>query len=271
MKKTDFCALGLCVAVAAVFLCAGCNDSGVENIEGGAVTFLRTFKGGINDSTDITVPEIVYGPPLIDERDGQEYRTVKLGSQMWMAENLNYEPDSGNSWCYGNSAENCAKYGRLYDWATAMGLDTSYNHKKWDSKYHEKQQGICPVGWHLPLESEAPPPCLNVYESRKLKAKTGWSVNGESSGNGTDDCGFAALPGGYREEVYGDFLSVGEIGYWWISGERVSSPIPYRNIRTFGLSSRTDDFIFPEIRVTTVDWLDSDGKEIGCSVRCVQD
>jgi len=69
---------------------------------------------------------------FIDERDGKRYKTIKIGNQEWMAENLNYS--TGNSWCYDNSSGNCNKYGRLYDWETA--------------------KNVCPSGWHLPSKSE---------------------------------------------------------------------------------------------------------------------
>jgi len=142
------------------------------------------------------------GAPLQDARDNQTYATIIIGSQTWMAENLNYI--ANGSKCYENSDSNCDQYGRLYDWATA--------------------RNACPAGWHLPNETEwtklAVATGNSGYEAAtKLKAKNGWN-----NSNGTDDYGFSALPGG----VFGQaslfnpdfsFLDKGNGGYWWTSTE----------------------------------------------------
>ncbi|MCL2283106.1 MAG: hypothetical protein FWC26_07295, partial [Fibromonadales bacterium] len=132
--------------------------------------------------------------PLHDKRDGKTYRTVKIGTQIWMAENLNY--DAENSKCYENKPENCEKYVRLYDWETAMKS--------------------CPSSWHLPSNEEWKT-LVNFAGGRniagkKLKAKKGWN----EKGNGTDGFGFSALPGGsgYSDDKFSD---VGNYGYWWSS------------------------------------------------------
>jgi len=147
-----------------------------------------------------------------DKRDGQTYKKVTIGWQTWMAENLNYEMDS--SWCYNDSASNCDKYGRLYNWEAA--------------------KTACPVGWHLPTDGDWSLLCEKVggeaaswpnrwhIAGNKLKAKSGWyDWDGNDSGNGTDDYGFSALPGGEGnlkgEFYYYKFSGLGSVGTWWTS------------------------------------------------------
>jgi len=134
-----------------------------------------------------------------DPRDGQTYRMVKIGSHTWMAQNLNFK--TGNSWCYDNNDANCGKYGRLYTWETALTA--------------------CPDGWHLPSHGEWQ--ALVDFAGgegavNKLKSKSGWSEDG----NGTDEYGFSALPGGsgYSSgDAGGDFSHAGNNGDWWSATE----------------------------------------------------
>jgi uncharacterized protein (TIGR02145 family) len=158
--------------------------------------------------TAITCPDIAIGP-LYDNRDQQTYKIALIGNQVWMAENLNF--DTTDSKCYSNSTANCEKYGRLYDWATATALPSSCNSSSCSSQIQPKHKGVCPFGWHIPSDAEWD--ALIAFAGgntagTKLKAKSGWG-----SGNGTDDYGFSALPGG----VGGSgsyFGSVGSIGQW---------------------------------------------------------
>ena len=130
---------------------------------------------------------ITYGT-LTDERDRQTYKTVKIGTQTWVAQNINYQTESG-SWCYKNSADSCNKYGRLYDWKTATT--------------------VCPKGWKLPSREDWDR--LVETAGEKLKSKSGWNENG----NGTDNYGFSALPGGGRDYIDGRFYYAGNRGHWW--------------------------------------------------------
>jgi len=223
MKKMILSVTGFTAVfvVIGAFLCGGCNDAGVKSGGGDAVVFLKRFAEG---SDGVATFE--------DVRDGKKYKKVEISTQTWMAENLNYTPQSGNSWCYDypinrycgddlcfeydRNINYCDKYGRLYDWATAMGLDASYNHKKWDGN-ETKVQGICPDGWRLPSAKDWEKLLAYAGDGAKvrLKAKTDWF-----RGNGVDDLGFSALPGGAHgatDDSYNWLETPGIAGYWWSS------------------------------------------------------
>ncbi|MDR0287618.1 MAG: hypothetical protein LBI03_07965, partial [Clostridiales bacterium] len=144
-----------------------------------------------------------------------------------MAENLNYrgtEPDTIGK-CYSNNTSNCKKYGRLYNWATAMALSTSCNSSFCASQVSAKHQGICPSGWHIPSNADldALMTAVGVSAGTKLKATSGWNNNG----NGTDNYGFSALPGGGGNSN-GNFYNVGDDGRWWSSTEGSADYAYYR-------------------------------------------
>jgi uncharacterized protein (TIGR02145 family) len=224
---------------------------------------------------------------ITDSRDGQTYKTVKIGQQNWMAQNLNYLPKIGNHWCYDNRADNCAKYGRLYDWATAMRIETYYN---W-SEYRNgdvKHQGICPQGWHIPTLWEwdiLAKAAGNVQIAGKvkwvgeygdirwfgackvLKAKSGWI---DSYVNSTDDLGFSALPGGQREDSRNQdvpFRGIGVYGSWWMATEDYPDE----------MFKEWDGCLAKHLNINICYDDDDDvyggagHKESGLSVRCVQD
>ncbi|MDR0517045.1 MAG: hypothetical protein LBH25_08385 [Fibromonadaceae bacterium] len=154
-----------------------------------------------------------------DTRDNKNYITVVIGTQTWMAQNLNYTPTSGSSKCPNNTAANCATYGRQYDWATAMGLVSSYNTTLYNMA-NTKHKGVCPTGWHLPSKSEWETLVIYVGTNpgTKLKATSGWPG---SNANGTDNYSFAALPGGYVEygAVLDSYRDIGTSGLWWTASE----------------------------------------------------
>jgi uncharacterized protein (TIGR02145 family) len=146
-----------------------------------------------------------------DKRDGKTYKTVKIGKQTWMAENLNYQTSSG-SWCYGNDDSKCSQYGRLYDWKTAME--------------------VCPAGWRLPsrlgwwvLTSSTGAVGTSGTDGTELKSTSGW----DNKGNGKDVFGFSALPGGSRA-VNGSFNNAGNRGMWWTATEFDSDSAYYRRM-----------------------------------------
>jgi uncharacterized protein (TIGR02145 family) len=84
--------------------------------------------------------------------DIKDYKTVKIGDQIWMAENLNCYVI--NSKCYGNDPANCAKYGRLYDWPTALALPSKCDNTSCANQINAPHRGICPANWHIPSNKE---------------------------------------------------------------------------------------------------------------------
>ena len=151
---------------------------------------------------------------VTDSRDNKTYKTVQIGSQTWMAENLNFE--ATNSYCFKNSAEYCAEYGRLYTWGAAMDSvgEWSENSKgcgDYDSDCSPTYpvRGVCLDGWHLPSRAEWDTLFSAVggksTAGKVLKSMSGWENWDKKSGNGTDDFGFSAFPAGYRN-YYEKFL-----------------------------------------------------------------
>jgi uncharacterized protein (TIGR02145 family)/uncharacterized repeat protein (TIGR02543 family) len=173
--------------------------------------------------------------------------TVKIGTQTWMKENLNCEVE--DSKCYGDDPANCAKYGRLYNWYTAMNIPTACQ------EIQAKHRGICPAGWHIPSDAEWTTLTDFVGGSSsagtKLKAASGWNDDNEKSGNGTDEFGFSALPGGSGSSS--GFEGVGKSGRWWSSVESGNYDYWYMNY------SRADVGRGSYVKTTLY------------SVRCVQD
>ncbi|WP_295682345.1 fibrobacter succinogenes major paralogous domain-containing protein [uncultured Fibrobacter sp.] len=155
---------------------------------------------------------------ILDYRDKHLYRTVTIGKQTWMAENLNYEVETGSS-CYNDTLSNCQKYGRFYTWAAAVGKsEDECGYGKYCNLGNEKVRGICPEGWHLPDTTEWGE--LNKAvggretAGKKLKSTEGWNNNG----NGTDDFGFSAVPISFRE-ANGDYRPFG-VNAFFMSSEQ---------------------------------------------------
>jgi uncharacterized protein (TIGR02145 family) len=185
-----------------------------------------------------------------DPRDKKTYKTVKIGKQTWMAENLNYKTEY--SMCYKKDDDYCAKFGRLYYWWDAMSVTQECTKKTYDRgipfciNEYKKYQGICPNGWYIPsnedwneLEDyiEKVKECENCV-GKYLKSKNGW----EKGGNGLDSYGFNAKLVGHRTE-YGRFEGIGNNGYWWSStharGVNLNNGILYLgSIAEFVLSIR---------------------------------
>ena len=169
-----------------------------------------------------------------DVRDGKTYKWVKIGSQVWMAENLAYKPSSGNYWAYDNNLRNVANYGYLYDWHTACK--------------------VCPDGWHLPSKTDWKD-LSNFLEGENiagfaLKSKKGW----EDNGNGSNESGFNALPSGGCSE-YGVSNDVGFYSYWWSSNKSIAENSLGYKLEYY--SSRISNFVEYNLN--------------GFSVRCIKD
>ncbi len=205
-------------------------------------------------------PKLAYS--TLTDQDGNSYKTIRIGTQTWMAENLRttkyrngeFIPEITDSIEWGNlktgaycnyenrnSTEMIATYGRLYNWYTVS-----------DSR------NISPLGWHVPTNDEWT--TLITYlggetiaiMKMKEKGEMHWSLFNEGSDNSS---GFTALPGGWRWGLY--FMSMGDGGYWWSSTQDDNKITAwYRN-----LSIQPDETIKPYILL----------KECGFSVRCMKD
>ena len=216
-------------------------------------------------------PNIEYDS-IVDTRDGQTYKTVKIGNKVWMAENLNYYDEKDlsvkeKSWCFGKKdnkdTSTCDVAGRLYTWAAAIDsvrlatdsihpLDCGYGKNR--CNLTDTVQGVCPAGWHMPSKNE--------WESlfgavggqgaagKVLKSQRGWYDND----NGTDAFGFTALPAGYRH-YGGDFVRDGYTTDFWSSTEASGDNAYYISLNySFNIAN-----------------LYTGQRNYGYSVRCVKD
>lgn len=198
--------------------------------------FLTLWMLACSEIVDMEAIEIIDSSgTFTDTRDNHEYRWVKIGNQIWMAENLAYlpsvnlvNPDSTNMphyYVYGydgtnvNEAKatfNYTVYGALYDWKAALNA--------------------APAGWHLPSDAEwkqleidlgMKPEEVNESifpyyrgndQGSQMKTKSGWHNNG----NGTNSSGFSGLPGGFYFST-GEFSFIESFGFWWSSTEHSES------------------------------------------------
>jgi len=216
----------------------------------------------------------------VTDYDGNVYKTVKIGTQVWMASNLrvthyadgtgiplvtgdsqwenmgNNSIDKAYCWYDNNVTLHGTDWGALYTWAAAM------NGAAESSSNPSGVQGACPTGWHIPshaewqeLEDYLSSEGYTDNEGTVLKAQNGWDDDNGENGNGTDVYEFAALPGGSRSTNYGTFSFGGRSGYW-------KSATEFDNNNAYGvhLGNYRTDILFG-------DYL----KGNGASVRCVKD
>ena len=241
-----------------------------------------------NSSSSSVVPTVSVASPcktetednceygsLTDDRDGQTYKTVKIGEQWWMAENLNYaytgvpfkyrdRTSDSTSWCYYNDAANCAKYGRLYTWAAAMDSVGTWSTNGMGCGYYMEcsptnpVRGICPEGWHLPDTTEWNA-LFNAVGGKTtagimLKSTEGWIEYYGTNGNGSDTYSFSALPAGYMDS-HGGCNYERYDAYFWSSTE-FNSNSAYNLYLDY-----SRDYAY----------LDISYKYYGFSVRCLKD
>ncbi len=273
MKKT--------ILVSAIFLLPSLfNFLLIGEGEVGAI-FAQNNNSGIGTNTSRY-------SSFTDARDGKVYKTVLIGTQWWMAENLNYstsgtfitetkEQDNNDSiekYCYLNNPANCVTYGGLYQWAEAVqyingASNRASNTASWNPAPSSNVQGVCPTGWHIPTDAEW---CTmeNTVEAGTDAGcnTTGWrgtNTGGNLKETGTthwtspntgasNTNGFTALPGGYRD-TDGSFSYVGSYGYWWSASEAIAIAGWYRGLD------------YTEARVDRYNFY----KAFGFSVRCVKD
>jgi uncharacterized protein (TIGR02145 family) len=211
-------------------------------------------------------------PTSITDVDGNNYNTVTIGTQVWMAENLRTthyadgttiplvteddqwrelnSTDKAYCWFNNEGASNAKDYGALYTWAAAMNGAAS------SSSNPSGIQGVCPEGWHLPSDDEwtTLTDYLGGLDVAASKLKETGTVHWRSpNAIATNESGFTALPGGHRsnDAVWWDFK---DLGFWWSS-------------------TKQDDYSWYRVIVSTETTAEmyrrSDMNQNGFSVRCV--
>jgi uncharacterized protein (TIGR02145 family) len=198
--------------------------------------------GGKSCTITLTVDDVAQtigkpGPNITDS-EGNSYKTVTIGTQTWMAENLKvtkyndgtaipnitdntqWSQLSTGAWSYyNNDVANNAKYGKLYNWYAV-------------SKISNGNKNVCPTGWHVPTDAEWT--VLTDYlggsniAGGKMKEVGTTSWNSPNT-DATNTSLFTGLPGGYRY-VSGNYSTIGSNGYWWSSTENVTGNAWYRNL-----------------------------------------
>jgi uncharacterized protein (TIGR02145 family) len=219
---------------------------------------------------DFTTEQEATSGTFTDLRDGNTYKWVKIGEQVWMAENLAYLPSvsppsegsdtepyyyvydyNGTNVTEAKATDNYSTYGVLYNWPAALTACPNGWHlptvNEWDklAQYISDQKG--PYSKHVSEDGNC-----NWYEVGKhLKATNGWNNNG----NGTDDFGFSGLPGGDYTSY--DFCRLGDYGSWWFA-----TATEYLSWAAFYgcMAFDSDGFV----------WV-YEKKEFGYSVRCIKD
>ncbi len=195
---------------------------------------------------------------IIDNRDGQSYKWVEIGAQVWFAENLNYgnaidgsqyqtNNNSPELYCYDNNSANCDFYGGLYSWDEVMNYPASGSYNP------EQIQGLCPSGWRIPSDSDwtelIGTVSTNISSDPNLASQTGWLYRN----SGYNSFGFNAFPGGVKYDN-SDFSYQGLYATFWSSSENSQSHAFYIRLNAHGTVLRGNIY-----------------KKDARSVRCIKD
>jgi uncharacterized protein (TIGR02145 family) len=229
-------------------------------VNDGANLYIETCEGPLLNNDCIVTPTSGFGPDITDV-DGNSYKTVYIGTQQWMGENLKttkysdgtsishitdntlWQNNTSGAWSYyiKNSSFN-TKYGKLYNWYAV-------------SKATNGNKNICPAGWHVPSDAEWS--VLIDYLEGDLVAGAKMKEIGTTSwyapnSEATNSSLFTGLPGAYRHNT-GPYYPIGYNGNWWSSTEFSTESAWSRNLtNSSGNSTRTNRF-----------------KNFGFSVRCL--
>ena len=218
---------------------------------------------------------------LTDKRDGHTYKTVQIGEQIWMAENLNYDyqTEVTHSMCYKDKQENCDAYGRLYTFAAAVdsaglfgdgGLGCTSFTQNGAGNLKESSRGVCPEGWHLPSKGEWEQLFVTVGgEVKAVKVlRTADDIGTDEYGFNVYSAGSYAYGFGFGDDPdagnsdywrYGDGPGAGNSHYW------TSTPEPYETDFQPDLRSTYLIFDADAVRFWTNDFA------LAFAVRCVKD
>ncbi len=237
------------------------DDLGIYMVNNSSISHLCIFSdflaGSVRCISDIA-PPWTCGLEFTDTRDGKAYNTVEIGSQCWMAENLNTGtmiPGANNmendsiieKYCYDDSEANCDIYGGLYQWNEMMQYSTL-----------EGSQGICPDGWHLPDFDEWQVLALYLGGNGGKMKTTGTIENGTGlwhapNEGATNESGFSGLPAGYR--INGSIGNLGFMAMFWTSTVQIEPKAYFRRL----------------YRMDSILGMGYLNKECGFSVRCLLD
>ena len=181
---------------------------------------------------------------FVDKRDGQEYRTITIDGQTWMAQNLNYAPASSLG-CHKGDNKDCSKYGRIYTWGEV--IDSTKSFCGFNIICDNPLQGICPDGWRLMTAAD--------FEFIVKSNGNTHGVEGTRSTfgfGGYNTTGFSLVGAGARN-VEGNFEQLNKAAYWFYLTE-------YSDVQVMSSWTSTNNNKIPESHLD---------KKHGVSVRCV--